>query len=1002
MTLSDQIQPVAPAIQTGSLLRWALLTAMLYWLVASATLFVCAHDGGPVALWYANAVAAAMLLSSPVRQWPVLLLAVAAGNAAVNVGSPQSMLTTALFIPGNLLEIGLSAYLMRRYVDLGRCLTQVGMLLRGLALGGLVPALAGALAGAAVLSLQHLRPFGQVWPAWYAASALGSVAVLPLIFCLRTCGWRDLLGGALKPIVAVAMAAVVLVCLATPSGLGYPYVYILIALILVAVVGSFGATAVAVLTCSAISGTLLASGALQPQHGVGALGMLLVYLPLLLTLAPPMLLAVAFEKVLVTSREAGEREAHFRALYEQTPAMMHSLDTQGRLVSVSQSWLDRLGYRREEVLGRQSVEFMTPDSARFAREVVLPNLMSGGRTVDVAYQLVSKTGELIDVLVSAIWAHDSRGNRVRTMSVLTDVTERKRLAGERSAEQEQIRVTLHSIGDGVLSTDADGRITYLNPVAEEIVGWTLEEARGLLFSDVVYLFDQDNGARLPSPIEQCLRTQDRVGLPESASLRSRNGKEFGVRDSIAPIHDTDGVLLGAVMVFQDVTESRRHADEMSYAAHHDGLTGLPNRILFHDRLRQACQHGAHRRERFAVVFMDLDHFKHINDSLGHAMGDEVLKTVAQRLNRTLRAGDTVSRLGGDEFVMLLMGLGDGHAVDDIAQHVIDEAALPLFLNGVELNLTVSVGIAMFPDDGDDPNTLMKRADTAMYRSKREGRNRYHFFSKAVDDAAAARLQLESDIRRGINEQHFYVHYQPVLEARSHRVIGVEALARWDRNGTQPESPALFIPVAEESGLIVPLGKVILEQACHQLAAWSGTGLRHMQMAVNVSTVQLREADFVDMVSAILRESGVPGSRLKFEITESTLMTNAAAMLQVMHRIKLLGIEIAIDDFGTGYSSLSYLKRFPVDTLKIDQSFVRDMESDVNDRELIKAILAIAASLQLNVIAEGVETEGQAALLIGMGCPQLQGYLFARPADAATTTAWLLAQSRLDEPAIDLS
>jgi diguanylate cyclase (GGDEF)-like protein len=532
----------------------------------------------------------------------------------------------------------------------------------------------------------------------------------------------------------------------------------------------------------------------------------------------------------------------------------------------------------------------------------------------------------------------------------------------------------------------------MNPVAEQLVGRRLTEARGLAFSGVVQLFDQVTGAPLSSPIESCLRGTPIAGAPQSAVLRDPNGKEYGVQNSVAPIVGKERSLLGAVMVFQDVTEARALTQRLAYLAHHDSLTDLPNRVLFQDRVHQACQFGLRHRNCFAVVFMDLDHFKHVNDSLGHAVGDELLKTVARRLTGTLRGSDTVCRLGGDEFVMLLSEIGGADDVGEVAKKVLREVALPCTLEGTEVNVGISLGIAMFPDDGEDPDTLMKHADAAMYRSKREGRNRYQFFSKTVDHAASSRLSLEADMRRGLADGQFVAHYQPIIDAITGVPVAVEALARWDRPGHGPQSPLVFIAVAEESGLIVPLGESMLRSACEQLRGWRNTALGHLTIAVNVSPVQLADIDFVGVVSDILRSTGVGGEQLSFEITESTLMKDPTTTLNVLHQIRALGIRIAVDDFGTGYSSLSHLKRFPVNAVKIDRSFVRDLETDPDDRELAKAIVAMSRSLRLRVVAEGVETEGQASLLSAMGCTSLQGYLFARPADAATTAAWL--QGRL--------
>jgi diguanylate cyclase (GGDEF)-like protein/PAS domain S-box-containing protein len=554
-----------------------------------------------------------------------------------------------------------------------------------------------------------------------------------------------------------------------------------------------------------------------------------------------------------------------------------------------------------------------------------------------------------------------------------------------------VEVTLHAIADGGVSIDADGRILYINPVAEQMLGWSLTEARGLAFGQIVHLFDELSGEGLPSPIERCRAGESGTDLSRQAMLLNRQGHQYGVRDSVAPIVGKDGTLLGVVMVLQDVTEARELTRQLAHLAHHDSLTRLPNRAFFQGRVREACSAGASGAAPLAVVFMDLDHFKHVNDSLGHAVGDELLKIVAQRLKLALREGDIVSRLGGDEFVMLLQPIEATDQINDIAQNILREVARPSLLEGAEVTVGISLGVAVFPQDGEDPDTLMKHADAAMYRAKRGGRNRCQFFSREVDQAASDRLQLEIDMRRGLSEGQFVAHYQPIIDAVSGLPVAMEALARWSPEGREPQGPTSFIPVAEESGLIVPLGEAMLRQACEQLRAWRHSPLSGITIAVNVSPVQLAHESFVDKVAEILQDTGVDGRQLAFEITESTLMSHPEQTLAILYRIKALGIRIAIDDFGTGYSSLSHLKRFPVDSVKIDRSFVRDLETDPDDRELAKAIVAMSRSLRLRVVAEGVETEAQASILSAMGCTSLQGEFYAGAATADITSEWMHPQ-----------
>ncbi len=992
----DQAAARSGGCLPASLLGSAVIAAGSYFALALIAILLSRHASSIAMLWYANALGVALLQARPGKDWPALLGAMAFGNVAAGLAVGDPALVTLSCTPVHLFEIVVGGVLLRRCCVPAQCVSQAGMLLKALLLGCTLPSLLGAVLGAALLSTHGFGTFEKLWLAWFEGSSIGGVAVLPLGLLLVARGWRPLASELRRPQVWAALLLVVVVTLWAPTELPHPYVYISIALVLVASVGRFAGAALGVLLCSLAIWLLIASGSFRPLMVIRPVSDSLFYLPLVLVLVPPLLLGATFERIRQGVMELARREDDFRSLYQQTPVMMHSVDTDRRLLSVNDEWLTRLGYQRSEVLGRDSMEFLTPASRRRAEESVLSRFMREGFLRDVDYQMVTKSGEVIDVQLSAIWQKDAEGRPVRTLSVLKETTEQKRLAAELAAEKERIEVTLHSIGDGVVTTDDRGRITYMNPVAEQLVGQPLAEAKGRAFGDVVHLFDQDTGTALPSPIENCLHGQRVAGVPRNAVLRDRQGKEYGVQNSVAPLLGRDESLLGAVMVFQDVTEARALSQKLAYLAHHDSLTDLPNRVLFQDRVHQACQFGHRQRGRFAVVFMDLDHFKHVNDSLGHAVGDELLKTVARRLTGLLRGSDTVCRLGGDEFVMLLSEVGGPDDVGEVAKKVLREVALPCVLEGTDVSVGISLGIAVFPEDGEDPQTLMKHADAAMYRSKREGRNRYQFFSKAVDQAASARLRLEADMRRGLSEGQFVAHYQPIIDAATAQPVALEALARWDRPGHGLQGPFVFITVAEESGLIVPLGAAMLRQACEQLRAWRGSALAHITIGVNVSPVQLADADFVEMVAETLRSTGVEGTQIAFEITESTLMKDPEATLGVLMQIRALGIRIAIDDFGTGYSSLGHLKRFPVNAVKIDRSFVRDLETDPDDRELVKAIVAMSRSLRLRVVAEGVETEAQADILTAMDCTSLQGYLYARPADAGTIAAWLLARSGLAE------
>ncbi|MDE3010662.1 MAG: EAL domain-containing protein [Pseudomonadota bacterium] len=981
-----------------SLLSCIVVTGSLHLIAALLGTEASRQAGCVVTLWYANAVVVAILLGRPPAEWPWLLAAVAAAGMASDYALGNALEPSLIHALGNVVEIALACTLLRRWCVLRECLFSAGQFTRLLVLGGLVPAAVAASVATALLLAIGMDDPQRLWFSWMAASSIGAIAVLPLGMLVLVRGWAplraDLLDVRVVPLVLLALGLSVW----TRGRLPYPYAYVMLGLAASALIGRFPAAALAVMLTAV---AMLLS--LNQREGGGALpseplALMLEVLPVGLSLMLPMLLAVSQERIRQQLRDLAAREELARVVYQKTPAMMYTVDRDRRVIEVSDAWLERMGYRREDVVGRPTSDFMTAETRARAETEVLARFTRDGMVRDVEYQLFSAHGDIVDVLVSAIRERDADGRFLRAMAVFKDVTEQKRLAGELAREQERIAVTLHSIGDGVAITDEHGRVSYLNPVAQKLLGWTMADARGRAFSEVVTLFDQDSRELLLDPVAECLRDRHAVGLPLSAVMRDRNGREYAVEDSVAPILGSSGEILGTVMVFQDVTEKRELAQRMSHLALHDPLTDLPNRLLFHDRVQQLCQFARREGSQFAVMFMDLDHFKRINDSLGHVVGDELLKTVAKRLRQALRDSDTVCRLGGDEFVILLGDIEGDEAAQSVARKVLESLAETCVLEGTEVKVGVSLGIAMFPTHGIDPATLMKRADAAMYRSKRDGRNRFAVWSREMDEPAAARLQMESDIRRGLAHGEFLIHYQPVVSSGSLAPVGVEALVRWARGARGMEQPDAFIPIAEDSGLIIEMGAQLMREACAQLATWSGTPLGHLRIAVNVSAVQLSDPDFVRTVSAALERARVPGHLLEIEMTESTLIKDPERALQVLSALKQLGVRIAIDDFGTGYSSLSNLRLFPLDIVKIDRSFVADLERDADDRELVNAILAMSRSLRLDVVAEGVERDSQATILSAMKCPALQGFLFSVPADAARTTAWLVrreAASRND-------
>ncbi|MGH9682480.1 MAG: EAL domain-containing protein [Candidatus Acidiferrales bacterium] len=545
-------------------------------------------------------------------------------------------------------------------------------------------------------------------------------------------------------------------------------------------------------------------------------------------------------------------------------------------------------------------------------------------------------------------------------------------------EKERAQVTLDSIGDAVLSTDVAGNVTYLNLVAETMTGWGRQEATGRRFSEVFRIIDGETRETSRNPMEQALQENKTVGLTVNCILIRRDGREFAIADSAAPIHDREGKVTGAVIVFRDVSEVRAMALQMSHSAQHDVLTNLPNRVLLSDRLTHAIAIARRRGTQLAVLFLDLDRFKHINDSLGHAVGDKLLQSVAKCLEDCVRASDTVSRQGGDEFVVLLSDVECEEDATLSARRMIAAMTAPHCVAEHDLRMTVSIGISIFPNDGEDAETLIKSADTAMYHAKEGGRNNYQFFKQDMNVRAIERQSIESSLRHAVERNEFVLHYQPKINLASGASTGVEALLRWRHPQRGLLRPAQFVPIAEDCGLILSIGQWVLREACSQARAWIDAGLQPTPVAVNISAIEFRSKDFAEGVRTILEETRLGARYLELELTESVLMQHAESSALALKALKDMGVQLAVDDFGTGYSSLSYLREFPIDILKVDQSFVHEIMADLDNAAIVRAVISMGKSLNQRVIAEGVETREQLAFLRDQRCDEGQGYYFGHP------------------------
>jgi diguanylate cyclase (GGDEF)-like protein/PAS domain S-box-containing protein len=577
--------------------------------------------------------------------------------------------------------------------------------------------------------------------------------------------------------------------------------------------------------------------------------------------------------------------------------------------------------------------------------------------------------------------------------------ERRGVEQQMFVERERAEITLNSIGDAVMTTDTQGNVTYLNAEAEALTGWTRAEAFARPLAEVFDVTDGLTGSHAQDPSQLAIEHNRKVRLKGNYILVSREGNETAIEHSAAPIHDRDGRILGAVIVFRDVIVSRERRLQMLHLAEHDALTDLPNRLLLNDRLARAIALARRYGRRLAVLFLDCDRFKHINDTLGHAVGDQVLRSVARRLTTCVRESDTVSRHGGDEFLILLSEVDQPEDAGLIAEKIVSSVAEPHHISGHELTLTASVGIALYPEDGQDTQSLIMRADTAMYHAKNTGRNRVGFYRPDMEAPAIKRSSIESELRNALDAGEFRLYYQPTIDLDSGRIRGAEALMRWHHPERGIIQPDQFIPAAEASALIIPMGRWALREACRQARAWQDAGLPAIPIAVNVSALQFRTAGFLEDIQRFLQETRLPSRFLELELTESALMVDTAATTSLLEVLKKNGVVLKVDDFGTGPSSLSYLQHCPVDVLKIDQSFVRGIVPTPDGAPLVRAVIAMGKSLGCKVVAEGVETKHQFAYLRAERCDEGQGFHFSPPVDAATFER-LLRMAPFTTPPID--
>ena len=686
-----------------------------------------------------------------------------------------------------------------------------------------------------------------------------------------------------------------------------------------------------------------------------------------------------------TEAELRDREQHMRTLLSAMGEGVILRDATGRVQSYNNAAAELLGLSPQEM-----ADWQTEDGRlRYFDEngdIFSPRHFPSLRALASGKPKTGTLGiERPDRSRRWLWVNakpffdDESGELRGVVSTLADIT-----LGREHEEQRRLALTVfRNSVEAIIVTDAEERILSVNQAFTEVTGYAAEDVIG---KTPRLLGSGTHGREFYEAMWRDLRI---LGVWKGEIQdRRKDGSLYPASLSISTVRDSNGRITHYVAVFSDITERKASEARIAYLAQHDALTGLPNRALLQDRLDQALAHATRQGKRIALMFLDLDRFKTINDSLGHLTGDKLLQGVAGRLRQCVRETDTVSRQGGDEFIIVLTGVDSPDEAGRVAAKILDQLDAAFDVDGQQLRTSFSIGIALFPEDGHDPETLMKNADTAMYHAKESGRNTYRFFDERMNVNTLERLQLENGLRQAIGRQELRLAYQAQVDLASGRIIGLEALLRWASEPLGNVPPSRFIPLAEECGLIIPIGDWVLREACRQARQWQDAGLAPVPVGVNLSALQFRRSDIVAGVAAALDESGLDGRWLELELTESLLMESGPDVILTLGRLKALGVRLSIDDFGTGYSSLAYLKRFPVDRLKIDQSFVRDLAQNPDDAVIIRTIIQLGHNLRLEVIAEGTETLEQMDFLRREGCTAAQGYLFSRPVPADAIPALL--------------
>jgi diguanylate cyclase (GGDEF)-like protein/PAS domain S-box-containing protein len=970
--------------------------AVAYALLAKAVLAFFALDGVTSIVWPPSGLALAALLLGGAKYWPAVLLGAFAGNLMAG----SSVLLSLSIASGNTLEALAGLYLLTRTGAFDRRLTRLGDYLR-LCRVALLSALVSASVGNASLWLAGLLPAEAIahnFLMWWQGDVFGFILVTPLILV-----WRQLPDGwirqrrSLETLTCFALALLVgqIIFMGwfheALGGFGRPYVMFVFVAWAAVSFGLHGASLLlGIVALQALVGSFLGEGDFAAQFARSDLSGFWLYM-LVLSVVGMALAVVTAERMKVeqslstANDNLAGREALLQQIQDTASVGIFLVNMEGRITHANQFMAEMFRWPLDALIGEEYITLVHPAEREAGRQKMAALLKSQITVVDLERQYWRADQTMFWGHLKGKQFYDVSGEQLGLVGVIADISERK----QAEEEMELASVVYQSSGEAMMVTDADGTIVAVNPAFTLVTGYQPDEVIGR--TPQVLRSGRHDKAFYQSMWRALATTGTWRG---EIWDRRKSGEIYPKLLTITTTFNEAGLPLRRVALFYDITEKKKSEEVIWHQANFDSLTGLPNRQMFMDRLDQEIKKSHRAALPLALMFLDLDRFKEINDTLGHDMGDILLKETARRLSSCVRESDTVARLGGDEFTIILGEIVEIACVERIAADILQKLAKPFALGDELVYMTTSIGITLYPDDADRVDALIKHADQAMYAAKAMGRNRYSYFTPSMQESAQNRMRLANDLRSALAGNEFRVFYQPIVDMATGAIHKAEALIRWQHPVRGLVSPAEFIPIAEDTGMIVDIGDWVFYEAVRQVEAWRSAYCDDFQISVNKSPVQFRrDGSTHGLWVEYMQERGLPGQSITVEITEGLLMEAGATVSKRLLAFRDAGIQVSLDDFGTGYSSLSYLKKFDIDYLKIDQAFVRNLAPESHDMALCEAIIVMAHKLGIKVIAEGVETELQRDLLTSAGCDFGQGYHYSRPVPAEAFEVLLSAQGK---------